>query len=86
MELHDVLTTTFTCRAYRPDPVPDDVLGRVLSAARWAPTGGNRQGVSDVLHDVLHGGNEVSSDGSPCATAIRSSRTTPALDCLRPFR
>jgi nitroreductase len=45
MELHDVLTTTFTCRAYRRDPVPDDVLGRVLSAARWAPTGGNRQGV-----------------------------------------
>src|SRR5262249_43324097 len=32
----------------RPDPVPDDVLRRVLDATRWAPTGGNRQGVRFV--------------------------------------
>src|SRR6185295_5835779 len=30
------------------DEVGDDVLGRVLDAARWAPTGGNRQGVRFV--------------------------------------
>ena len=45
MEFLDVLHTTPTCRYYRPDPVPDDVLRRVLDGARWAPTGGNRQGV-----------------------------------------
>ena len=45
MEVLDVLHTTPTCRYYRPDPVPDDVLRRVLDGARWAPTGGNRQGV-----------------------------------------
>ena len=27
----------------RPDPIPDDVLHRVLEAATWAPTGGNVQ-------------------------------------------
>jgi hypothetical protein len=32
------------CRDYRSDPVPDDVVYRVLDAARFAPSGGNRQG------------------------------------------
>lgn len=45
MDFREVIQTTGACRHYRPDPVPDDVLARVLDAARWAPTGGNRQGV-----------------------------------------
>jgi nitroreductase len=45
MDFRAVLETTGACRHYRPDPVPDDVLARVLDGARWAPTGGNRQGV-----------------------------------------
>ena len=45
MDFREVIQTTGACRRYRPDPVPDDVLARVLDAARWAPTGGNRQGV-----------------------------------------
>ena len=45
MEFREVLETTGTCRYYRPDPIPDDVLRRVLDGTRWAPTGGNRQGV-----------------------------------------
>ena len=31
-------------RRFRPDPVERDVLERVLEAARFAPSGGNRQG------------------------------------------
>jgi nitroreductase len=45
VDFDDVIRTTGTCRFYRPDPIPDDVLRRVLDATRWAPTGGNRQGV-----------------------------------------
>ena len=45
MDFRDVLETTGTCRFYRPDAVPDDVLRRVFDGTRWAPTGGNRQGV-----------------------------------------
>src|SRR5262245_58628555 len=45
MTLQDVLRSTPTCRDYTTDPVPDDVLARVLDAARWAPSGGNRQPV-----------------------------------------
>src|SRR5215510_7823290 len=49
MDFRQVIETTGTCRFYRPDQVPDDVLARVLDAARWAPTGGNRQGVRFVV-------------------------------------
>jgi nitroreductase len=49
MQLDDVLTSTGTCRYYTDEAVPDDVLARVLDAARWAPNGGNRQGVRFVV-------------------------------------
>jgi nitroreductase len=48
MDFREVIETTGTCRFYRPDPVPDDVLRRVLDGTRYAPTGGNRQGVRFV--------------------------------------
>jgi nitroreductase len=43
IELYEALRTTRAVRRLRPDPVPDDVLQRVLEAATWAPTGGNAQ-------------------------------------------
>lgn len=49
MQLQEVIQSNGTCRYYRPDPVPDDVLTRVLSAARFAPSGGNRQPVRFVV-------------------------------------
>ena len=49
MELNDVLTSNATCRYYKTDPVSDDVLASVLDAARWAPSGGNRQPLSFVV-------------------------------------
>src|SRR5689334_6610238 len=49
MDFREVIETTGACRHYRPDPVPDDVLARVLDGARYAPTGGNRQGVRFLL-------------------------------------
>jgi len=43
MDLFEALRTTRTVRRLRPDPVPDDLLRKVLTAATWAPSGGNRQ-------------------------------------------
>ena len=42
-ELYDVMSTLRAVRKLRPDPIPADVLERVLQAACWAPTGGNTQ-------------------------------------------
>src|SRR3990170_6460 len=43
MGLYAAMSTLRAVRRLRPDPIPDDVLRRVLEAATWAPTGGNRQ-------------------------------------------
>ncbi len=44
MELYDVMRTTFAAREYTGDPLPDAVLHDILENARFAPSGGNRQG------------------------------------------
>ncbi len=41
--LYEAMRTLRAVRRLRPDPIPDDVLRRVVEAATWAPTGGNRQ-------------------------------------------
>jgi nitroreductase len=41
--LYEAMRTLRAVRRLRPDPIADDVLRRVLEAATWAPTGGNRQ-------------------------------------------
>ena len=42
-ELYAVMSTLRAVRRLRPEPIPDDVLGRILQAAAWAPSGGNVQ-------------------------------------------
>ncbi|HEY7947708.1 MAG TPA: nitroreductase family protein [Acidimicrobiales bacterium] len=43
MDLVETLRTTGAVRAFRPEPVPEEMLWRVLDTARFAPSGGNRQ-------------------------------------------
>ena len=42
-DLYEAMSTLRAVRRLRPDPIPADVLERVLQAACWAPTGGNQQ-------------------------------------------
>lgn len=44
MELYDVMRTTFAAREFTDDPLPDATLFTILDRARFAPSGGNRQG------------------------------------------
>lgn len=44
MELYEAMRTTPATRAFVDEPVPDEVLHRILDHARFAPSGGNRQG------------------------------------------
>jgi nitroreductase len=43
VDLSEVMRTTGAVRAFRSDPVPDDLLYDVLDRARFAPSGGNKQ-------------------------------------------
>lgn len=43
MDFTSVIKTRRSVRAYADQPIPEDVLGRVLEAARLAPSGNNGQ-------------------------------------------
>lgn len=44
MELYEVMRTAFSAREFTDQAVSDEVLGRIFENARFAPSGGNRQG------------------------------------------
>ncbi|WP_280826945.1 nitroreductase family protein [Mycobacterium sp. OTB74] len=53
MEIYDVMRTTGAVRKFTDDPLPDSVLERILDNARFAPSGGNRQGARVItIRDV----------------------------------
>jgi nitroreductase len=43
MDFGELIAKRYSVRAYKPDPVPEELLGKVLEAARLAPTAANRQ-------------------------------------------
>lgn len=49
MDLYDVMRTTPAVRDFTGDPLPDETLHRILDHARFAPSGGNRQGTHVVV-------------------------------------
>ena len=49
MELYEVMRMTFAAREFTDEPVPDEVLHRIVEHARFAPSGGNRQGAHVIV-------------------------------------
>ena len=49
MDLYEVMRTTAAVREFTDDPLPDEVLSTILENARFAPSGGNRQGSQIVV-------------------------------------
>jgi nitroreductase len=43
VDYFETIAARYSVRGYKPDPVPDDLLVKVLEAARRAPTAANRQ-------------------------------------------
>lgn len=43
MELYEAITQRRSIRKFKPDPVPQDVVHRIMEMALWAPSGMNRQ-------------------------------------------
>ncbi len=53
MDLYETMRTTGAVRQFTGDPLPDEILERILDNARFAPSGGNRQGVRVIaVRDV----------------------------------
>ena len=43
MDFSELIRKRYSVRAYKPDPVPDELLAQVLEAGRLAPTAANKQ-------------------------------------------
>lgn len=48
MEVYEAIRTRISVRDFKFEPVPDNIIRKMLSAARWAPSARNRQ-VKELL-------------------------------------
>jgi len=80
LDLVATLRSTGAVREFRPEPVADTVLYRVLDTARFAPSGGNRQGWRVVVvHDeaIRRAIRDLYLDGWYDYLAMRQHGLTP---------
>ena len=63
MDITEVIRTTFACRDFTGDPVSDETIAKILEHARFAPSGGNRQG----WHVVVVRDPEIRAQIADCA-------------------
>ena len=80
MDLYDVMRTTAAVREFTDDPLPDDVLRTILDNARFAPSGGNRQGTQVVVvrdPETREGLVEITQPGAKRYHAQRAAGETP---------
>src|ERR1700687_4083673 len=42
-DLWETMSTMRAMRRLKPDPVPDELINKILQAGQWAPSGGNTQ-------------------------------------------
>ena len=49
MDLYEAMRTTPSCRYFTDEPVSDEALHRIFDHARFASSGGNRQGWRTVV-------------------------------------
>lgn len=68
MEIIEALKNRKSIRGYKPDPVPREVLLKVIDAARWAPSWGNTQ----LWEVVAVGGNTVKQLTAAFVEAVRN--------------
>ena len=68
MEAYEVMRTTFGCREFTGDPLPPEILHRIIDNARFAPSGGNRQGwrIINVTESATR--EQLADLSLPCAT------------------
>ncbi len=50
MSLVDVILNRRSIRRYTSDPIPEDVLNKILEAGRLAPSAGNMQSWHFIVH------------------------------------
>jgi nitroreductase len=80
VELYEVMRTTSAVRQFTNDPLPDEILYTLLDNARFAPSGGNRQGTRIVIvrdHSTRQALSELSIPAAKKYAAQRQAGENP---------
>ncbi len=93
MEFSELIAKRYSVRAYKPDPVEDEKLQKVLDAARLAPTAANCQpfqiivvhtaGREEELHRIYHRPWFVQAPIIICAVGVPSQGWVRSADKRR---
>ena len=94
MEVWDALRTRLTVRRFKPDPVPDEIVTRLLQVGLWSPSSRNLQPwhfVTIKSRETLQEIGRITTYGTflaeaPMAIAFGMDKQTadrPDLDCGR---
>ena len=92
MDVYQSIRSRLTVRSFKPDPVPESVIRRMLHAARWSPSARNRQPWNFVViqdqETLAQIGSIASSGGfigsAPLAVAVVMDRAgRPEFDAGR---
>ena len=92
MDVYQCIKSRLTVRSFRPDPVPESVIRRMLQAARWSPSARNRQPWHFIViqnRDTLDKIGAIASSGgfigdAPLAVAVVMDRAgRPEFDAGR---
>jgi nitroreductase len=92
MDVYECLKTRLTVRQFKPDPVPEEVVTRILEAGRWSPSSRNQQPWHFVVirdRDTLKSIGRIATSGgfvaaAPLAIAIvMENADVPELDAGR---
>ena len=92
MEVYECVQTRRTVRNFKPDPLPEDLVFRIVQAGRWAPSSSNSQPWHFIVvqnRDTLTALGEIAAQGrfiaqAPLAIAIvMDNATRPQLDAGR---
>ena len=92
MDVYEAVRMRLTVREFKPDPVPNDVVQKMLRAVQWAPSSRNRQPWHLVVvrdKDMLRKIGSIASSGrfvadAPMAIAVAMENADrPDLDTGR---
>jgi len=92
MDVYQAIKSRRTVRDYKPDLIPEDVLRKILQAARWAPSSSNTQKWSFIViqdREILAKLGEVAKQGTfigqapLCIAIVMDDAPRPQLDAGR---
>ena len=49
MDVYQAIKSRRTVREYKPDPIPEELLRKILQCARWSPSSSNTQKWSFIV-------------------------------------